>query len=329
MTTETNATNSAVARSRMKLANVVRGRLSKPLRLCVYGLDGVGKSTFASQAPLPIFLGAEDGTATLDVPRFPEPQTWREALAACDELETTQHDFRTFVIDTLDWLEPLCWAHIVANTRGADGKTYDSIGDIPYGNGYNAALDQWRVLLARLDRLRSLRGMSSILLAHAWIRKFSNPAGDDFDRYEMKLHAKTAGLIREWSDGVLFATNELHTYKGTSDKRARAKGIMTKARVLYTTRTAAYDAKNRHNLPESIPLDYESFEDALIAGLPEPLETTRNRIAAMLAPLSDADPLRDRVARAVTAAGDNGQQLAKIANRLAATITTKEQSEAT
>ena len=60
---------------RMGLANVVRGRLQRSMRVFVYGVDKIGKSTFGAGAPSPIFLGAEDGTSELDVARFAEPRT--------------------------------------------------------------------------------------------------------------------------------------------------------------------------------------------------------------------------------------------------------------
>lgn len=314
------------ARKRMNLANIIRGRLTKPLRLLVYGVDGIGKSTFAAGAPSPVFVGVEDGTATLDVPRFPEPRTWFDMLAALDELEAGDHPFRTVVVDTLDWLEPLCWIQVVGvGRRTRDGVLIENIEDIPYGKGYNAALDEWRVLLARLDRLRDVRGMHSILLAHASIRTFRNPDGEDFDRYELKLHAKAAGLIREWSDAVLFATHEQYTNK--KDKRSPAKGVSTGARIMHTERRAAFDAKNRHNLPEILPLDYGALEEAIAAGVPEPPDTLRARIATMLEGREGS--IAERVRAAVTKAGDDAPQLARIANKLAAQVPSQPNTETT
>lgn len=314
----------ARARSRMALANVVRGRLSKPIRICVYGVDGIGKSTFAAGAPAPVFIGAEDGTSTIDVARFPEPKTWRELLAALDELEYGEHSYQTVVLDTLDWIEPLCWVQVVGvgkHTR--NGALIESIEDFDYGKGFSAALDEWRVALSRLDRLREVKGMHVVLLAHSWIKTFKNPDGEDFDRHEMKLHKSAASLVREWCDVVLFATHEQYTHK--NDKRARAKGISTGARVLHTQRTAAFDAKNRHNLPDTLPLEYEAFDEAVIAGMPAPPEVLRARIAELLKTADDA--LRARVQAALDKSPD-AATLARIANRLSAEITIK-QPEAT
>jgi hypothetical protein len=307
--------------SRMTLGNVVAGPVAKPLRLLLYGVDGVGKSTLASCAPSPIFIGAEDGTSALDVKRFPQPETWADLFAALDELEAGEHDYRTVVLDPLGWFEPLCWAKVIAGKLTKSGRPVEAIGDIPYGNGYDAALDEWRLLCVALDRLRLKRNMAVIMLAHAFIRNFKNPDGDDFDRYEIKLHAKAAGLLREWADVVLFATHEQYTH----EQNGRTKGITTGARIMYTQRRAAFDAKNRHDLPEVLPLDWQALQEAIAARQPASPETLRDRIAKQLDGAGDA-ALTDRVRRAVMSAGDDAAALARITNKLAATININKQA---
>jgi hypothetical protein len=160
--------------------------------------------------------------------------------------------------------------------------------------------------------------MQILLIAHAWIKTFRNPEGDDFDRFEIKLHAKAQGLLREWCDAVLFAMHETFTHKSGKGTEARAKGISTGARILRTQRTAAYDAKNRYNLPDSLPLDWQSLTDAIADGQPATPAALETRIAAMLA---GADPdLVERVRRAVLAAAGNAITLARIENKLSAQL---------
>src|SRR5688572_13178158 len=87
-----------------KLAGLKKARVAKPMRVVCYGGDGVGKSTLASQAPEPIFIGAEDGTSELEVVRYPdEPAEWNDIFDAIHVLATEDHAFKTLVIDTVDW----------------------------------------------------------------------------------------------------------------------------------------------------------------------------------------------------------------------------------
>lgn len=245
--------------SRMSLKGVVKGKLQAPVRCVLFGVEGIGKSTFGAAAPKPIFLGAEDGTAQLDVTRFATPDSWQEVLDAVRLLTEEQHEYQTLVVDTLDWLEPMLWAHICKRDKKEDIEAYG------YGKGYAAALDEWRIFLAALERMRKAKPLHIVLLAHSWIKPFKNPEGDDFDRYEMKLHPKAAGLIKEWSDCVLFANFETFASK---DKNARVRGVSTGARLIHTERRAAFDAKNRYGLPETLPLSWPDFETAVAAHKP-------------------------------------------------------------
>lgn len=291
-----------------RLGRLVKGKLEQPLRVVLFGADGLGKTTFASCAPAPIFIAAEDGSGALDVVRMPDIRCWADVLEAVDELGARDHAFKTLVIDTIDAAEAWCWEHVAK----AAGKA--SIDDLAYGRGFNAALEQWRLLVSKLERCRA-RGMSVLLIAHAAIRTYKNPAQEvgDYDRHELKLHAKASGLLREWADVVLFG--EFETYSVTDDKK-RTRGISTGARILRTQRTAAFDAKNRFCLPATLPLDWQAFADAVAAHRPADPAVLKTQIAALLEHASDE--IKTRVTAALARVGDDAGELAKIHNTLAA-----------
>jgi len=298
--------------SRMRLANAIRGKLVKPPRVLLYSQEKLGKSTFASHAPSPIFICAEDGTSELDVVRYPEPERWSDVFEALHDLQTSEHEFQTLVIDTLDWLEPKCWAAVCAKAK------VSSIEDLPYGKGYVAALDEWRLLLARLDQLRAVKNMGIILLAHSWIKTFKSPDAD-YDRYEMKIHIKAGGLFKEWCDAVLFGSYEEYTH----EKNGRTKAVSTGARLLHTQRRSAWDAGNRYDLPETLPLDWDAFADAVAAHRPASPAHTRARIEAMLTELSN-ETVSTKVRASVVRAADDAAELARIADKLSGLLQTSE-----
>jgi hypothetical protein len=303
----------------MSLKNVVSGRLVKPMRLLVYGLEGVGKSTFAACAPSPIFLGAEDGTSELDVKRFPQPTCWSDVMEAVSELIATEHEYKTLVIDTLDWMEPICWQQVCIACAKAGRPPLRSIEEMGYGKGYVEAGGFWRQLTAALERLRATRRMDVLLLAHSWIKNFKNPGGEDFDRFEMKLHKGASAHWREWCDAVMFADHDVTTYE---DDRKRVKGIGSGARILRTQHHAAWDAKNRYDLPPELPLDWEAFAEAAAAHRPDDPERLRSQIERALEQVEGNEKLCERVRNALENAGDNAGELARILNKLAAKIAT-------
>lgn len=273
MNTATIQDNPPPPAKRMTLAQVTRGPIKKPMRILVHGPEGVGKSTFGAGAPSPIFLGAEDGTNTLDVARFPEPKTLAHVREAVRELLEQPHDYKTLVIDSADWIEPLVWAEVCAD----GGKA--NIEDFGFGKGYGTALVKWQELLrGDLNRLRDVRGMHIVVLAHSHVKNFKNPEADDYDRYQLKTKDNTSAFLKEWSDAVLFANFETLI----DDKSGRAKGQSTGKRFLFTTRRPAFDAKNRYGLPDRIGLSWRALEDAIAAVDPKALRAEAEGLIGLI-----------------------------------------------
>jgi len=174
------------------------GRICRPQKAVIYGPEGIGKSTLASQFPLPVFLDTEGGSHHLDIPRLPAPQAWEDVSHAITALASETHEFRTLVIDTADWLEKLLVEHICQRAN----KT--SVEDFGYGKGYIILAEEFTKFLASLNPLLA-RGMHVLLLAHCRIAKFEQPeASGAYDRYELKLTKQVAPLVKEWCDMLLF-----------------------------------------------------------------------------------------------------------------------------
>lgn len=303
-----------VPRRKLSMNDVVSGKLAMPLRVLAYGAEGCGKSTFAAGSPSPIFLGAENGTGALDVRRLPEPQAWQDVLDSVEFLEKETHPFKTVVVDPLNWLEPLVFAHVA----GPGGNIEKACGG--YGKGYVAAVDVWRVFLSGLERLWR-KGMNVVILAHPVVKKFKDPEGDGYDRYEIAMNDKATGLFKQWVDYVLFVRFEAFS-KQTDGKRML--GFSTGARVIHTQWTAAYDAKRRLAIPDELPLSWDDFSEA-VKEAGEKGERLRGEIDTALAKLDDAK-VTAKVREQLTAMGDNEGRLTAILNRLSILINEKGQS---
>ena len=241
------------------LESIQTGRENKPPRLMIYGQEGVGKSTLGATAPDAIFVQTEDGLGEIDCRKFPLAQNLGDVLAALTALRDEDHNFRTVVIDSLDWLErqifdEVCKEFGVRSIEKADGG---------FGKGYVDALVHWRKVLSLLDDLRNKRGMMVILLAHAKVERFEDPENTAYDRYAPRLHKHAASLISEWVDAVMFATKRMRVSKD-GDARAIASPIGADGgeRVLRTNGSPACIAKNRFGLPNEIPLSWDAFLQA-------------------------------------------------------------------
>lgn len=233
---------------------IIRGKQVKAQKICAYGPEGVGKSTFASQFPEPLFIDTEDSTVNLDVARFPKPSSWTMLMAQVNHVKSNPGICKTLVVDTADWAERLCIEHICTK-----GKV-DGLEGFGYGRGYVYLEEEFGRLLNKLQEVVEL-GINVVVTAHAEIKKIEQPEEiGGYDHWQMKLEKKTMPLVREWTDILLFINYKVHVVnvdnQGAQKGKNKAQGGK---RVMYTTHTPWWDAKNRHNLPDELPLDYSQI----------------------------------------------------------------------
>lgn len=233
---------------------IIRGKQVKAQKVCAYGPEGVGKSTFASQFPEPLFIDTEDSTVNLDVARFPRPSSWTMLMAQVDHVKNNPSICKTLVIDTADWAERLCIEHICTKYK------IDGIEGLGYGKGYVYLEEEFGRFLNKLQDVIEV-GINIVVTAHAEIKKVEQPEEiGGYDHWQMKLEKKTMPLLREWSDILLFINYKVHVVnvdnQGAQKGKNKAQGGK---RVMYTTHTPWWDAKNRHDLPEELPLEYSAI----------------------------------------------------------------------
>lgn len=264
---------------------ITRGKIPGAVKVVVYGPEGIGKSTFASCFPEPVFIDTEGSTAHMDVARFDPPEKWQDILDTVDWCIAHPDHLQTLVIDTMDWAEKLA-VRFVCQEELVNGKprNWDNIESPGYGKGYVYLKNAVAGLMDRLQLL-TVAGVNVVITAHAILKKFEQP--DEmgaYDRWALKLQEKhVAPLVKEWADLVLFAnyrTNVVRTQDG------KMKGTGGQKRIMYTQHSACWDAKNRFGLADELPFEFDQ-----IAGIFE-----RTRDAAQVTPeppAVDAKPAED------------------------------------
>ena len=233
--------------------NITRGKQAKAQRVIIYGTEGIGKSSLASQFPNPLFIDTEGSTSNMDVARMDKPTSWTMLMNQIAFVKANPTVCDTLIVDTIDWAEALA-IESVCSLHGKKG-----VEDFNYGIGYTYVREEFGRFLNKLQEIVDL-GIHVVLTAHAQIRKFEQP--DEmgaYDRYELKLGKKTssqtAPLVKEWGDIVLFCNYKTVVMKSASNKNKAQGG----QRVMYTTHTPSWDAKNRFGLPEELPMDYQAI----------------------------------------------------------------------
>ena len=231
------------------MVELTNGKVAAPIKAVIYGAEGIGKTTLASKMPDAVFFDLEGGTTRVDVKRV------SKRFTSFDEFITTlaevaQMDVKTIVIDTVDALEMLIIKSVCQKYKK------DGIESFGYGKGYTYVGEEMKRFLEACDGIIA-RGINVTLLAHAKITKFEQP--DEmgaYDRWSMKLTKMSAPLVKEWADMLLFC-NYKTTVISTDDKKKKVTGG---ERVMYATHHSCWDAKNRFDLPDEMPLEWDRIK---------------------------------------------------------------------
>lgn len=263
---------------------ILSGKKPRPRRILLYGTPKIGKSTWASQAPSPLFLNIEDGLGDIDCDHTPKLNSYGEVVGAISWLNSNPHEFKTIVVDTLDWLEHLIQQDVAQEL----GKSAFSL--IKFGDGNGPALKKMLFLFSGFEALQK-KGIGVILLAHAKVNRIEEPGMPAYDKYEIDLHKSVAPSVIEWCDDVLFA--RFRVFTKTEDAgfgRERALAMGGEERFIQTRENATAKAGNRCNLPGELPMNWNAYA----AGVAQFYETGRRirepKSAAEIHVPAPADP---------------------------------------
>ena len=229
-----------------------KGPQKVPPRICLYGSHGIGKSTLAAAFPDPIFISTEDGLDSLDVVSFPKAATIEDVVGNIKNLLKEEHDFKTVIVDSVDWLvSPLI--------ENSVNKQHDEKAQA-YGKGQVLVAEEFREILQGLDALRMRRNMNVVLIAHSAIQRFENPMSEGYDRFVPKLPNRCNALLQEWVDVLAFTAFKLIIKKSDAGfNQQKARGVTTGERLLHFVETPAFVAKNRYNCPDEVEMNFENL----------------------------------------------------------------------
>ncbi len=251
-------------------------------------------------------LDIEGSTGHLDIYRYPfnpgepdqdTPRDYQQVVDAVVDLIHAPHNFESVVFDTADALEALIFRHVCKRDSGTQsptnktGKVLASIEDYGFSAGYQIALDELLVLMTKLDVLRARRNMNIIFTSHIKVKAFKNPLGDNYDRYSLSMHDKTAGLLKNWCEVVGFFQFEESVQR--LDEKTKPRGVATGNRIINFERTAGYDAKTRWPIPLRLEVSdtnpWSVIHSAIVAGQNTPPEVVRRWITTECERIGNAE----------------------------------------
>lgn len=238
---------------------LTQGREKKPLKLFIYGRNGIGKTTFASEMDSPVLLDLEDNASHLTVDRQ-LLTNYRDIQSFLLALKTQKHPFKTVILDSVDVLEDLITQDILTRS----GKTdLSKVGG--YGEGYKQQVAAFTNILKRMEALFQ-SGMNVVFLGHETISRIEDPGERVYDRVTPAIRENNYSQICNWCFGVFYATSrvrrEAEEELGFKQKR---KGNVSRVstRVFYTEPSAAHLAKNIFKLSNPLEIDYPLFKEEI------------------------------------------------------------------
>lgn len=303
---------------------ITKGKRYKPINIMVYGIHGIGKSTFPTEAPKPIYLGSEENDE-LDVDRLPKIMSWQELINQLEWLIKNDHGYQTLVIDTIDALQQIAQKDILdsqpgktmATAFGGFGKAYEKMSDM-----FLFIRDEYLV------KLRDVKGMNIVILAHAEKSKHEDPmTATSFDHYSTALNKKIKPIFEDWVSAIFFATWQLFKAE-FSDGKERAVGDGT--RILYTEERPSHVAKNRFSMPFEIEFNKTGAFSEIMAHIKQfydgakPFSTpdttpeseeAKISISEMMKRVVDQET-KEKISVSIQRAGDNLKELERIKNKL-------------
>lgn len=225
--------------------NIPENVISRDLKgrfLCIYGPEKVGKSTFGSKLPKPLFCNFEVGTNYLPVKpvNIDKWSTFKQVLRQLERPEA--HDYYdTVVIDTVSEAYAACEQFICAQ------NAVQRIGEIPYGRGYADTKREFENALRKITML----GFGLCCICHAEKKTIPGPDDSTIDTMQPAMPTRAADVVNRMVDIIAYI-DERFDENGQSVKRfitRRTPTVLAGSRLPY--------------LDPVIPFSYEDLIDAI------------------------------------------------------------------
>lgn len=190
----------------------------------MYGTPKSGKTTIASKFPGSLILGFEKGWNTLPGVKAVAVNSWtefRKYLILLKDPETKEM-YQTIVIDTADIAYDYCVDYICSQNNA------DTIGDIPYGKGYDLVAKEFDSCIRKILQM----DYGLVLISHSTDRTEKDEKGEEYSRLEPTLN-KRGRLICERTCDIV----------GLSRPTTNADGTVTTK--LFMRETPRYVAGSR------------------------------------------------------------------------------------
>ena len=208
-----------------------------------YGSPKSGKTTNAAKFPKSLLLATEVGYLAIPGIKVAPIQKWSEIKQIIKQLKTEEahQAYETIIIDTCDLAYELCEKYICAR------EGVESVGDIPYGQGWTKAKKEFDEVLRAFPAL----GYGLVLISHSQDKTFTDEDGKEYNKIVPTLSNGPRLIVERMTDIFGFAS-PYQNEDGTTGVR------------LYMRGTPRYEAGSRFKyITDNIEFDYDELVKAV------------------------------------------------------------------
>lgn len=188
------------------LANLEPIKINKDLKgkyILIYGQPKIGKTTLASQFPRNLLLAFEPGYNGLDNIMVQPITKWSEFKQVLRQLaqKEIQEKFDTITIDTADIAWDYCEKFICSsNVNESTGETPKTLGDIPWGKGYDLCKKEFDSALRQIAML----GYGLVIISHEQLKNVKTEKGDEYQKFMPTLSDRPKLIVNRLVDIIAY-----------------------------------------------------------------------------------------------------------------------------
>ena len=235
------------------------------MRAVLSGVEKIGKTTLACDAPRPLLVPLEQGFAGVSINKTPMLEAYADIMTLFDEIiaqvQAGQFTYQTLVFDSATALERrIHEAALMTDPTWAKGNrkalTMESaLGG--YGKAYQYANELFHNFLQKCDWLAT-SGINIVLTCHVFAARVVDPTAGEYDTWDLLLHSpknqKVYGkreMLTQWADLLGFLHEPIYVTEGKNVNKAVSAN---QGRILGVTRTPGYVAGNRYGMVNVIAI---------------------------------------------------------------------------
>lgn len=245
------------------------------LGLIIYGIEGIGKTSFAIQAPKPVGIisikeaGYDDLDMVGEVPERVNPlicKNWEDVKVAVEAFQG-----KTLVIDSILGLQDYVSRHVTDECYRGNFTAFNA-----YRSGIRQDVPRYMNELVDLFEYKRAQGVNIIVIGHRKTETETDTGGADVKVQDIAGDEGVTSSLKKWAQAIIFmdGKKDITTVTktagyGNDTKVLEGKSFNKPTRVMYTEYTGFHVAKNKLHLPglilmgNSAPEAWTNFKSAL------------------------------------------------------------------